>query len=67
MPLDQNYSWGRTEKGHQIATSWRYPPDSTDKQTNGEGQMAALVLQLTSSSGRQECPPAARGICLKIC
>ena len=67
MPMDQNYSWGRTEKGPQIATGWRSPPDSTGKPTNGEGQMVAPALQLTSSSGRHEYPPAEQGISMKIC
>ena len=67
MPMDQNCSWGRTEKGPQVATGWRSPPDSTDKQTDGEGQIVALALQLISSFGRQECPPAEQGTCLKIC
>ena len=57
MPMDQNCSWGRTEKGAQIATGWRSPPDSTGKPTDSEGQMVAPDLELTSGSGRHECPP----------
>ena len=67
MPMDQNCSWGRTEKGPQVATGWRSPPDSTDKQTDGEDQMVAPALQLTSGSARHEWPPAGQRTCLKIC
>ena len=63
--MDQNCSWGRTEKGPRFATGWRSPPDSTNKRTDGEGQMVAPALQLTSGSGRHEWPPAEQGICLK--
>ena len=34
-----NNSWGRTEKGPQVATGWQSPPDPTDNQTVMEDQI----------------------------
>ena len=59
MPMDQNCSWGRTEKGPQIATGWRSPPDSTDKLTvdKGPGVVPAQALELVSHSSMHKHPP----------
>ena len=60
MPMDQNCSWGRTEKGPQIATGWRSPLDSTDKQTVDKGQVVVptQALELVSGSSMHKRPPA---------
>ena len=63
----QSNSWDHTENNPPGATGWRSLPDSIDKCTDGEGQMVAPALQLTSGFGRHEWPPAEQGICLKIC
>ena len=60
MPMDQNYSRGRTEKGPQVATGWRSPPDPTDKLTVDKGQVLAQAqaLEQVSRSSTREWPPA---------
>ena len=67
MAMDHGYSLRCKEECPLDATGWQSPQDSTDKRTNGEGQMVAPALQLTSGSGRHEWPLAEQGTCLKIC
>ena len=59
MAMDSGYSPRCTEECHQDTTSWRSPPDPTDKMMDDKGQVVVLAqaLELVTSSGMRERPP----------
>ena len=60
MPKDQICNSGRTEMGSQVATGWRSPSGSTDKQTVDKGQVVAQAqaLELVLGSSMHKWPLA---------